>query len=207
MAKPYYGKGDKCAHPLDPVTVSTIAHMWPLRKTKADGDDTESSNMLSKCMMNFMRMAQSTKAQDDCKIDIYPDRVPMKSALARGASSRFDIVARAEEDDVRIDATTPDTKSEAIAPVKDAPADDLVEKAKAMLLSLTTMPHNDKVVDALVPLKKPMITMCDPAVKVKDEETGFTSASLLKALLDRDEQKKKDQAQKRREKEKKKAAC
>ena len=66
------------------------------------------------------------------------------------------------------------------------------------------MPHNDKVVDALVPLKKPIIAICDPAVKVKDEEIGFTSASLLKALLDRDEQKKKDQAQKRREKEKEK---
>ena len=163
--------------------------------------------MLSKCMMNFMKMAQSTKVQDDCKIDIYPDRVPVKSALARGASSRFDIVARAEEDDVRIDATTPDTKSEAIAPVKDAPADDLVEKAKAMLLSLTTMRHNDKVVDALVPLKKPMITMCDPAVKVKDEETGFTSASLLKALLDREEQKRRTRHRNVAKKKKKKTAC
>ena len=113
MATPYYARGDKCSHPFDPVMVSAIAHMWPLRKSKseADGDDTESSNMLSKCMMNFMGMAQSTKVQDDCKIDIYPDRVPVKSALARGASSRFDIVARAEEDDVRIDATTQTRKA------------------------------------------------------------------------------------------------
>ena len=224
LAMPYYKEDKICGHPFDVVMLSTIAHMWPLRKPKSEAEDMDPGNMLSKCMMNFLKFAQSTKEQDDCKIDIYSDRVPVRSALSRKASSRFDIADRAEKEDVRIDADraeqedvridamtpdkkseaivpvkdTPDKKSEAIVPVKDASADNLFEKAKALLLSLTmpTMPHKDKAVDALVPLKKPSI--CDPVGK----ETGFTSASLLKALLDREEQKKKDQAQKRREKEK-----
>ena len=210
LAMPYYKEDKICGHPFDVVMLSTIAHMWPLRKPKSEADDMDPGNMLSKCMMNFLKFAQSTKEQDDCKIDIYSDRVPVRSALSRKASSRFDIADRAEkedvridadraeQEDVRIDAMTPDKKSEAIVPVKDASADNLFEKAKALLLSLTmpTMPHKDKAVDALVPLKKPSI--CDPVGK----ETGFTSASLLKALLDREEQKKKEQAQKRREKEK-----
>jgi len=43
------------------------------------------------------------------------------------------------------------------------------------------------------------VPIFDSVDKVKDDdEIGFTSASLLKALLDREDQKKKDQAEKRR---------
>ena len=194
LAKPYYKNDTKCGHPFDSVMVSAIAHMWPLRGPSPDGQDMDSSNMLSKCMMNFMKMAQPNKVQDECPIDIYADRLPLKSALARGASSRFD--GRAAEEDVRIDAT-PDTESETIVPVKDASADKLIEKAKAMLLSALS-PHNNKSVDPLIPFEKPKVPIFDSVDKVKDDETGFTSASLLKALLDREDHKKKDQAEKRR---------
>ena len=192
LAKPYYKNDTKCGHPFDSVMVSAIAHMWPLRGPSPEKQDMDSS-MLSKCMMNFMKMVQPNKVLGECPIDIYADRLPLKSALARGASSRFD--GRFAEEEVRTDAT-PDTKSEAIVPVKDASVDEIIEKAKAVLFSALS-PHNNKSVDPLIPFEKPKVPIVDSVDKVKDDDE-FTSASLLKALLDREDQKKKDQAEKRK---------
>ena len=72
-----------------------------------------------------------------------------------------------------------------------------------MLLSALS-PHNDKSVDPLIPFEKPKVPIFDSVDKVKDDETGFTSASLLKALLDREDQKKKDQAEKRKKEQEEK---
>ena len=183
LASESYAGDNTCAHTLEVAMVRSIAYSWPLRKPKSDGSGhvmgDSSGDMFKSCIQAFMKMAQPRRESLETKIDFYDNRLPMTSALKSGPLALGDRI----EDGVRVAGTTP----LALVDKADAKADGLVKTDVSKA--------DDSAVDKIG------VTMLrdDLVDKAKDTAPRYTTASILKALLDRETEKKKDDAEKRRE--------